>query len=168
MAKTRPLRDLTLGYQVVDHEFKLYGGVVPIFDLSPTTTVGKLRGVIKTERPNEFAHVDPHTLVLWKILKPLPLDARGKAPTINELLQRFRNDQGSVALELNPFAPVSQYFGGNLPAMHLHLLVQARISDASGRQFTTSYEQLLRPVAGGRASIAFYGQNPPQPVVHAI
>lgn len=151
MPKTRSGHNLTLGYQFIDHKFKFYGGVTPLFNLSPTTTVSDLKGVIKTTRPNELAHVDPHNLVLWKILDPLPLDDGGDATTINDLLQRFRNNQGSVTKKLNAFALVSEYFDETLPAMHLHLLVQAHISNAGEGLFTTSFKHLLRVVVERRS-----------------
>ena len=134
---------LTLGYQVIDRGFGCQGDVDLLSNISRTTTVDKLRDVIKSRRRGLLAHISLGDLVLWKILKPLPTNDNGDidAPAISELLQRFRNNQGPVAKKLNRRALVSEYFD----------------------------KTLLRAKCCCRASIAsFYGRNPPQPVIQTI
>jgi hypothetical protein len=74
-------------------------------------------------------------LRLWKLRTPWPIIRGGRSiPDLNELLERFISDGDptSTAEELSPFRTLSSYFNESPPAGHLHLIVEATISDSGG------------------------------------
>jgi hypothetical protein len=82
-------------------------------------TVIDLRKAIKNEKKNAFQHVDPDTLILWKV--SIPVDQ-----SLNETLSELDLvDAGS----LSPVKKLSKVFADAPEEGHLHVVVKRPIGE---------------------------------------
>ena len=130
--------------QVVDKDFYPVGDVFPV-EVSPTKYIGVVaKDLMSAMRKtisdlsiiNDLVSIDDASAVLWKLSKPCPIGGKGKDKrarvAVGNLLEDVRREQLSLIEELADLMGISDYFDGNLPRGHLHLLLQLAISGVDG------------------------------------
>ena len=126
---------LGLIYQVVDKDFYPLGGV-DAFRVPPLKLIGPIVEDIKESKHvgktisdlGIIVDLDDVGATLWKLSTPCPIAGKGKRVAVEKLLEVVRREQLSLVEELDETMGISDYFDGNLPRGHLHVLLQLAIS----------------------------------------
>jgi len=115
--------------QLADSSFNAIGYLFGV-DVLPTMRVAHIQELIKIKKPNPLSNRNPDDLLLWMLKDPWPIsDEDGGVSSVNELLNRLRDDPGSIAHRLLASSRVSKHFKEDAPDDCLHLVVQVSISD---------------------------------------
>ncbi|KAG9064936.1 hypothetical protein KI688_003198 [Linnemannia hyalina] len=109
-------------------------------EIESTKTIGNLKEVIRTKKPNEFRGVDPDKLTLWRV--SIPVVAANKHNPI------VRNEVES-STELDPTDDVSDVFPQAPPKKTIHIIVQR---PPPAQSPVSDYISQKRPTADGKDS----------------
>ena len=117
---------IALTYLIVDDRFNPLENIFAVRELSTHLIADVMESIIA--KSTALGDVRASSLVLWKLLEPLPLDISGEASGLSQLLEILRSNPKSVAQRLSPALLVVTCFNNeSLRENHLHLLVQAPI-----------------------------------------
>jgi len=92
-------------------------------DIDSSKLVSHLKKAIKQEQPQTFANIDSKNLKLWKVNIPLDAEPNMSLTTTNKFNITIREGLPDVK-SLSPWDDVSDYFSGQPPKKHVHVVVQ--------------------------------------------